>query len=80
MLEEIKSAKLVVGTKQLRKALREGTAVKVFIAENADQLLTGPVRDTCEQTGVPVVMVPTMAELGQACSIEVGAAVAAIVR
>ncbi len=80
MLEEVKSAKRVVGIKQLRKALKEGTAVKVFIAENADQRLTDPVKDTCAQMGVPVAMVPTMAELGEACSIEVGAAVAAIVR
>ncbi len=80
MLEEVKNAKRVVGIKQLRKALKEGTAVKVFIAENADRHLTDPVKDTCAQMGVPIVLVATMAELGEACSIEVGASVAAIIR
>ena len=80
MLQELKSAKRVVGIKQLRKALRDGTAMKVFVAENADIRLTEPVIATCQETGVPVVSVPTMSELGQACAIEVGAAVAAIIR
>ena len=80
MLQELKTAKRVVGIKQLRKALREGTAMKVFVAEIADTHLTDPVRTACQENGVPVVSVPTMSELGKACSIEVGAAVAAIVR
>ena len=80
VLQELKTAKRVVGIKQLRKALRDGTAIKVFVAENADFHLTDPVKAACQETGVPVVSVPTMSELGHACSIEVGAAVAAIVR
>ena len=35
MLEELKSAKKVVGIKQLTKALKEGRAAKVFIAADA---------------------------------------------
>ena len=80
MLQELKTAKKVVGIKQLRKALREGIAVKVFVAENADPHLTAPILEACAAGNVPVVSVPTMTELGAACSIEVGAAVAAIVR
>jgi len=80
VLQELRTAKRVVGIKQLRRALREGTAVRVYIAENADLHLTDPVREICREAGLPVVSVPTMAELGEACSIEVGAAVAAIIR
>ena len=43
MLEELKSAKKVVGIKQLRKALNAGSVKKVFIAEDADPLLTDPI-------------------------------------
>ena len=35
---------------------------------------------TCQSAAVPVESVPTMAELGKACGIEVGAAVAALLR
>jgi len=80
MLQELKNAKRVVGIKQLRKALRDGSAAKVFIADDADLRLTDPVKAICEETGVPALIVPTMSELGQACGIEVGAAVAAILR
>ena len=80
VLQELKNAKRVVGIKQLRKALRDGSAAKVFIADDADFRLTDPVKAACEETGVPAVIVATMSELGQACGIEVGAAVAAILR
>ena len=78
MLEELKSAKKVVGIKQLRKALNAGSVKKVFIAEDADPLLTDPISERCRQLDIPVISVPTMKQLGAACSICVGAAVAAI--
>ena len=80
MLQELKTSKKVVGIKQLRKALREGTVIRVFVADNADPRLTAPVEETCAANEIPLERVPTMAQLGIACSIEVGAAVAAIVR
>lgn len=78
MLEELKSAKKVVGIKQLRKALNAGSVKKVFIAEDADPLLTDPIAERCRKLDIPVISVPTMKQLGAACSICVGAAVAAI--
>ena len=36
MLDELKSAKKVVGVKQLRRALNAGTVRKAFLAEDAD--------------------------------------------
>lgn len=79
MLTELKANPKVVGMKQIRKALHEGSAAKVFIADNADPHLTEPLAQQCEQLQVPVCSVATMAELGAACGIDVGAAAAAIV-
>lgn len=78
MLEELKTAKKVVGVKQLRKALDAGSVKKVFIADDADPLLTDPIAERCRQMNIPVISVPTMKQLGAACSICVGAAMAAI--
>ena len=78
MLEELKSAKKVVGIKQLRKALNAGSVKKVFIAEDADPLLTDPIAERCRQLDIPVISVPTMKQLGAACNISVDAAAAAI--
>jgi ribosomal protein L7Ae-like RNA K-turn-binding protein len=41
--------------------------------------VTAPVIALAKEAGVALTMVPTMKELGQACQIEVGAAVAGIV-
>ena len=71
---------VVVGAKQLKKALRAGTAQQVFLAENADPAVTEPLEDLCSELHIQITWVRTMAELGQACGIEVGAAAAAVLR
>jgi large subunit ribosomal protein L7A len=78
MLNELSAREKIVGIKQLRKALRDHKAAKVFVAQDADPKLTGPIIETCHQDGVPLEEVATMKELGNACDIEVGAAVAAL--
>ena len=72
--------KVVVGSKQLRKALRAGTAQQVFLAENADPAVTEPLEELCGELHIQITWVRTMAELGRACGIEVGAAAAAVLR
>ena len=70
-----------MGVKQLKKALRDGfLPKKVFVAQDADPKLTDPICESCKSADVPMESVPTMAELGKACGIEVGAAVAALLR
>ena len=79
MLEELSAANRIVGIKQLRKALAGGKVKKVFIARDADPMLTEPVLAQCKKQQITVVSVPTMKQLGAACSISVDAAAAAIV-
>ena len=79
MLDELKSDHKVVGIKQLRRALSNGKARKVFIAEDADPALTAPIEELCREGHVEMVTVPTMKQLGDACEIPVAAAAAAIV-
>ena len=80
MLDELKTEKKVVGIKQLRRALADQTAELVFLAKDADPALTEPLMAQCREGGVEVVSDVTMAELGKACGISVGAAAAAILR
>ena len=69
---------LVVGAKQLKKAVKAGRAKVVFLAENADPAVTEPIEELCRQNHIHITWVHTMAELGRACGIEVGAAAAAV--
>ena len=78
MLEQLNTPRKVVGIKQLRKSLRDGLISKAFAAENADPRLTDPIAEACRECGVELVWVPTMAELGKACGISVGAAAAGL--
>lgn len=71
--------KIVVGAKQLRKALKAGTARQVYLAENADPAITEPLAALCQDSSVDISWVRSMTELGKACGIEVGTAAAAIV-
>ena len=78
-LEEVKNgAPTVVGVKQTQKALVKETARGVIVAMDASDHITGPVRALCVIHQFPVEKVPTMQELGKACGIDVGAAVAAV--
>lgn len=76
MLTELASSNKVVGVKQSRKAVREGRAARVFLAADADPAITEPLEAECAAAGVPTEGGYTMAQLGQACRITVGAAVA----
>ncbi len=79
-LEEIKRARIsVAGIRQTVKALENGSASAVYIAGDADERVTAPVVQLCGAKGIRIYNVETMAELGKACGIKVGAAVAAII-
>lgn len=71
--------KMIVGAKQLKKALAAGRARYVILAQNADPDVVGPIEALCNQNHIDVTWIATMSELGRACGIEVGAAAAAVV-
>ena len=78
-LPDLGSMRIVVGAKQLKKAVLNGAARQVFLARDADPAMTEPLEALCESQGIPYSYVRSMADLGHACHIEVGAAAAAIV-
>ena len=79
-LESLKGAARVIGVKQVTKAVQKSRADAVFLADDADGRVTESLLHLADEIGVPVVHVPTMQELGKACSIEVGAAAAAVLK
>ena len=74
----LKRCKLAVGARQLKKAVHAGNVWRVYLAKNADPALTQPLAELCAQHQIQILWVPTMADLGSACGIEVGAAAAAV--
>lgn len=78
VLSQLENNAKVVGAKQTRRALRDGRAARVFLAKDADPALTESVESMSRDQQVEVEWIPTMKELGNACGIAVGAAVAAV--
>ena len=80
MIQELSGSNKVVGAKQAKRVLRDGQAVRLYMAMDADPRLLQPLVQEAVNRQVPVSQVPTMKELGAACGIAVGAAVAVVVR
>ena len=79
-MAEIRRDNVIVGAKQLKKALRDQRISSAFLAADADPGVTEPIEALCIAQCIPVVWVKSMAELGRACGIDVRAAAAATVK
>lgn len=80
MLEDLRHCKKTVGVKQSTKAVENGTAKEVIIAKDCEQRVVRNIIELCEKTSVPITYADSMKQLGKACGIEVGAAVACILK
>nr|WP_263325247.1 50S ribosomal protein L7ae-like protein [Neobacillus sp. Marseille-Q6967] len=74
------ASKVVIGTKQTVKALKDGTARELIVASDADTKVTQSVVNQALQSNVPIIYVDSMKKLGKTCGIEVGASTVAIIR
>jgi len=76
MLEELANANKYVGIKQSTRSVEENQAKTAYIARDSDDDVKGPFLSLCLQNKVEVIWVDSMQQLGEACGITVGAAVA----
>lgn len=80
MLEILGVEKKVVGIKQSTKALNQDKVKILFVADDAEHNLIQQLKQVSKEKNVEVVNVDSMKELGKACGIDVGAAVAAVLK
>lgn len=78
MLEKLSERDKVIGIKQTAKALSQNKIEALFIAEDADKNLVQHLEQGAKDKNAKIIYVDTMKDLGEACGIDVGAAVAAI--
>ncbi len=74
------TGKLMVGTKQVTRAISEDKALKIYIANDADEQIRTALINAVRQGEIPHEFVESKSELGRACGIKVGSACAAIVK
>lgn len=81
MFEQLKDQnKLIIGTKQSLKAIKEGRAQTLFIAKDAEAHVTKAVEDEAKAQQIQIVHVESMKKLGKACGIDVKAATVVILK
>ncbi len=71
-------SRIIIGTKQTLKAIKNGDVEEVFVATDADAKVTEPVIELAEEFQVPIVEVDSKQKLGDACDIDVDASTVAI--
>lgn len=71
--------KKIVGTKQAIKHIKSKTAVKVYVAKDADTRITQQVINLCTENDIEIIYFDTMKQLGDFCGIDVGASTACLV-
>ncbi|MDR1569922.1 MAG: ribosomal L7Ae/L30e/S12e/Gadd45 family protein [Oscillospiraceae bacterium] len=76
----IQSKARVAGSKQVLRALGEGTLATVYVARDADPFVTRRVVLACEKARVPVIETDSMVQLGRVCGLQVKAAAAGILK
>lgn len=79
LLEEFLNSTKVIGAKQVKKAVSNGLAKKVYIADDAEAHVTEPIKILCQEQQVELQVVESMKILGEACGIDVGSAAAALI-
>ena len=80
MLSELRTAHKVIGVKQSKTAIRDGAAAEGYVALDAEKRVVGPIYELCSETDTRITEITTMAELGDAAGIDVGAAVVTVLR
>ena len=76
MISAEEKIRLVVGLKEVTKAIKSNNCKKIFLAEDCTINITDKLLPIIGE--IEVVSIPTMRELGEMCEIEVGASCAAI--
>ena len=73
-LESLGTARKTVGAKQTLKAMKRNEVTQLYVANDCDEQVAAPLLTLAAEMGIATDRNYTMAELGLACRIKVGAA------
>jgi large subunit ribosomal protein L7A len=76
----IRSGERLVGFRQTRAGIANGTVKTALLACDADADFAAEAHGLCARHGVPCVLAGTKAELGRECGIDVAAAIVGIIK
>ena len=77
MFDSLNEKSFIIGTKQVKNAIKSGKASKIYIALDCDPEISEPVKQLAQTYNLTVSFIETRKELGQMCGIDVKTACAA---
>lgn len=81
MIEKLNDhSKVVVGTKQALRAIKEDQAQVLFIAKNAEKHVVRNIEAEAKERNIQIIHAESMEKLGMACGISVKAATAVLLK
>ncbi len=80
MVDGLDKNNLKIGFKEVMNALLADSVSKVYIACDCDDKILLPIKEVCNQKGVPFCEAESRKALGKLCSIDVGASCAAVLK
>ncbi|MBR4173099.1 MAG: ribosomal L7Ae/L30e/S12e/Gadd45 family protein [Clostridia bacterium] len=78
MISPTSEERIVIGYKQVLKAVKSGICKKIFVAEDCSEDMAETILE--EASAIPTERFSSMRDLGRECGIDVPASCAAIVR
>ncbi len=79
-MEDLSKLNVSAGLKTTLRAIAQGKAQKVYVAEDADVFVRRQVVEAAAEKGVEVERVPEMKALGKACALDVKCACCAVLK
>ncbi len=76
----MKNSNKAIGIKQTLKAIESKTAIKVFIARDAEEKIVSSLKELCSSNQIELEYAESMKQLGKACGIEVGASAVCLLK
>ncbi len=77
-MQKLQANSYVAGLKQSLKMIKEGKAAEVYLASDADFILSSKISDACLEKGIQPISSHTKSELGKICRLDVDTAVVTI--
>ncbi|NLA61046.1 MAG: 50S ribosomal protein L7Ae-like protein [Firmicutes bacterium] len=68
------------GVRATERAVQNGLCRAVYVAKDAEERVVKNLLRLCEEKGIPVSFFDSMKELGEFCSLKVGASACAILK
>ena len=78
MISDAEKKSLVVGLKQVKKALQANKVNKIFIANDCSTALKTSIEELCKNVDISPIYIESMTQLGRECGIDVKASCACI--